>query len=274
MVSLVPNSAVLTPTGDTPQDHLTALHSFFSTSATSWEVIDISLSGDLVTALLIQQGTQQVFFDVDSGNVRCQIDPSGTRTVVEDAASSDASTLEIAIASGTYSANRAVVSELPDAFFWAVYDATNTFYEQAVHVGVVYVPFDDNDLTGHGMLVGEPRLSTSGGSRNWLSTNGDSRLWLGSAWDDASLITNSGNHGGQVGGRTVLPPPGIKTRGLPADTDYAVYFGFLRYVRQAVSSEPPRTVLPSTTSDQGWLYLGYSASNHSDLIPWDKTITP
>lgn len=274
MSSLVPNCAVLSPYGGTVKDHLGALKLFFDNDAKHWHTVDSNSEN-----LLIQQGDQQVLFSVSGSDLEVQIDPEGGRSNVSDPASGAASPMEVGV-SGTYSENRALIAEYEDAFVWLLYDSNNNHFSAGVHAGVVLSQVGANDqqlgITGHCMLLNEPRIVTINATA-WLSglTSNASKVRVGdSVWDNPRSNSGSNAFGGLVNGNMRYNPIPVASRGQAPNTGDRVMVGLTRYIREAESVRSSKVVLPSMSSNQGWLHVGHSTTNTELIILWDKTVTP
>lgn len=283
MTVLVPNCAILSPATASLQDHFNALRDFFDATATSFSIVDEVESGGDYSALLVEQGGQQIEIDIDGTSIRCRVDPDGTRASLADAPSASASA-RVAHFSATTYASRAVVAEYPDAFLWLLEDSTGGFYAHGIHAGIVYTPFRTNDpalgISGHGMMGGIPRFTSSTGAGYWLSTTATvtTLVRVGAAnWDRASELTASdtsvANMGGLLDGSLRLPPLVLLSRGAPANTGIC-RLGLTKYLAMAASLQPTKSIVPSTNSDQGYLYIRGLAGNGPFLALWDKTVTP
>jgi hypothetical protein len=284
MTELVPNCKkyVLADAGNT-QDHFNALHDFFDNDAIHWTLVDTDESGGNVSAFLIEQGDQQATLTLSGGIISCILDPQGTKTLVDEAASPKASPSVGLVRNATY-ANTGIIAEYPDAMFFALPNSSQTFWQDAGHFGVIGQAPRSNDaslgITGHGVLGYSPNINSSTATNSWLSitTSIQSRIRIGDEeWVRASAdrTSTSSGKGGLLDGKMRFPPVNIRSQGsISSNTNDEVEIMQTKYLASANANHGFRVFSPAATSDQAWLFLPFSSSTVHAVMLWNKTVAP
>ena len=173
---------------------------------------------------------------------------------------------------------------LDEAIFVLVTNTGNTFHESALHIGRIYVPTtgaDDvaNGRDGLAFLMGVPD-GLAGSSNAWLQSGAnapslvhlETGLWGAAGGSHQPASTGTFQPGGpasytplvpyQLGGYSTGPPAGQKNVGV------------FRYIACPWTLDIALNVIPTTTTDRGWLYINNDAFSEDVVIIWDKTVTP
>lgn len=169
-----------------------------------------------------------------------------------------------------------------DAYAFAINGSANTFTQYCAHEGVIRVVNNGADVTeGLGTLAYIVNSADAGTAFHWFSSNATagnrkSSIRLGaSLWaSGVTLALTIANYSTQVAQRLVdllVSAPDSGTPGA-ASPPRGVY----KYLRidTTTTAGAPLSVLPDSTSNQGWMRLNSSASTSRLVMLWNKLVTP
>lgn len=290
MSLVLPLSTVHEPLGYTAADILTVMSGQFAVS-TKFQ-IDVTATGGVTNGFSVYSITDNVpryiFRRTGAQTIAVSIQPSGGCSSIGDTTTpptvgtpsiwSSEKIWTINVSTGLGSI--VLMSEVNDAFFVMITSTARTSFLDSCAIGRLWEIDEVGDIElgrdGLGLFVGLPS-SSSTGSYWWNNmTPAASRYNLirlsNSMWGG---IYGSGT--GSAGTASVVgfERPCRMSCNVNSLGASNAQFVQLKYIRIAVSSAVPRTVVfTNNASNQGWIHITSSTSATTVVIPWDRTIVP
>jgi hypothetical protein len=237
------------------------------------------------TALLLDHPDGwQLLIRNDGTNILCSVDPGAAITNLSGVptGSTSYSGESIVVAPANCGA-RMYIACYPDAILVGIKHTTSDFWQQGLHAGKLYTPYNASDpaifIDGFGIIGGSPTINVAN-SNTWLIPNASNsstntgRLRVSqTTWNTTAkceLLTAQGDAGGAIRLNPLLATvgAGTGTSGFPA-------LGFTKYLRRYKSAVAHRTLIPaSNTSDQAFMIFSGTTSTTQFCCLWSKAVTP
>lgn len=290
MAAFVPDVTELSPSTWDATGIMAAIHTYISGTSTKFQIDSAHSTPDegfLVSAVDAGETWQLSFRRPDNQYIYCGIDSGGDMTVGHTGAvpatgaGSDWSG-EVGLSNGFGSidtsknatGSKLWVGEMDDCLVILTTESTNTYHEDCIMAGRVYVPYDANDTSisrdGLGVLAGEPYFTSSNGSY-WLSDNHSVVHVDENEWGFAHYTGPPLTDVDLPNWKPVPWTTGVYKSGA---NGYSVYVGYYKYFRYSYVSKSPKTRLEGDTSNQAWMYISYAGADNYIVIPWKVGIVP
>lgn len=267
----------------TRADWMAELTSFFTTPPGT---IEFTKNGSSTSSALLLDHTDgwQLLIRDDGTNILCAVDPGGaiTNLAGTPTGSTSYSGESIVIAPANCGA-RMHIACYPDAVLVGIKHTTSDFWQQGLHAGKIYTPYNASDpllfIDGFGIIGGLPTINVAN-SNTWLIPNGSNtatnagRLRVSQGtWNTTAkceILTAQGDAAGQIRLNPLLATVGAGTgsTGFPS-------LGYTKYLRRYKTASAHRTLIPaSNTSDQAFLIFSSTTSTTQFCCLWSKAVTP
>lgn len=277
MTTTVPESGRLVANSPAIEDHFAELSNFVDQSE-EW-----TIDAESDTAILTSSTDQQVCLRIDAGYLFSSVDPGqGIADPDEpESTASDEWSGEVSVdLSRSDFQERGTVSHVAlfdDLLVWTIVEDSGDEHCLGVLGGYLIAPWDLSDeiqgTTGQAVAIGRTRFNSVTNDALWGGIGSANRLRV--AEDEWVPFTPPLNNDDdystdkEVGGVRRFPPVLIGNE-LGDQTP----LGYTKYFRVHYQAEQPMSVLPSSESDLGWLFLSGDSSDHTLIMAWNKTVTP
>jgi len=277
-------SSGLSAAGTTTADYLDAFYTFWAANAGSFTLENV-VGAPVTSFTATHLDGWQINYRLDSGTILSLIAPEGG--IADSAAPgtpTNASVEDVILPVTAGTSAQMSIAIYTDAVFCGIKDAGTTHYEYGWHQGKIHVPGDLSDPArgndGLGVLAYLIDGAQSATAFKWLCTSGvagnrKSKVRTGTSTWDSPGITRSLETGWAAAAEKRMASEGITaTDGVQPSTSSPTR-GLYTYLRADTSGTlAPVSVVPSLTTDQGWLAIRDSSSATRVRILWNKTATP
>ena len=173
--------------------------------------------------------------------------------------------------------------EVPDAFFIVITTSANTAHASILHAGRIANSWTSSSAPsagqdGLGYMAGIPD-NGNGSTSDWAGTGVPccSIHWATNEWTDhiswaLTAATTQVPSAAHTSYRP-LPPILLQATDIMGTTSDGAY-GPTRYIRQAAATATPMNKIDDPGSNQSWLYYNDTVVIGSELLIWDKSVTP
>jgi hypothetical protein len=222
--------------------------------------------------------------------IQCAIAPTG------DIAASSYSGLATVVESAS-TGTTLHFAEYDDAILIGVKHSTGNYWQQGLHAGKIFTPFNASDpaifVDGFGILGGIPNFSDSlsgSNTRYWANSSSTVitpppiRIRVSeNLWSPRVTISpvESGGASGDLVDQVRLSPRTfsipISVAGITSSPGGGLSpLGFSKYLRIYKTNLAHRTTVPAINSadKQSWLAFNYNASTRTACCLWNKDVTP
>lgn len=282
MAVSVPTCSSGNAAGTAIQDYMTAFHAAFAAAPGDFTIENVV--GSPVTSFTATHlDGWQINYRVSGGAILSLIAPvGGIVNSASPGSPTNAYAEDTLIPSPSGTSTRWQFAQYDDAVFFGINGAANTFSQYAFHQGSIYAPGDADSVTrGLGTLAYIPADTSTSTAFFWHCTNATAsnrksylRLALGT-WAASVFPTALVNFATQVAARIVNLPMCAPDTGAPATTSSPCR-GLYRYLQvdTTTTAGNPLSVLPSSSTNQGWMRLHNAAAATRQVILWNKLVTP
>lgn len=282
-MTTIPTCAKLTAAGTAVGDYLKSLHDWLAANPGNFTIANLVGGASPTSFTLEHTDGWQINYRISGGEILSTIDPDGeiTDSATPDA-SANAQPEDAVVPSPTSTSTTMLVARYDDALLWMIKDNTNTFQRYAIHQGKILVPNRASDealgLDGLGTLAYLPTEAPASTVGDWgcnNSANSKSYLRVAtSTWQTPTYRSLSSVSDTCGITRFYAPSMFAGDSGSPS-TSSDPELGSLKYVTgDGGTTLSPFAVVPSTSTNQGWLAIDDNNSTTRMRVLWDKTVTP
>jgi hypothetical protein len=226
----------------------------------------------------------EINYRMSAGTILSLINPSGgISNSAAPGTPTNAYAEDVLLPVVSATATRWQFAQYGDAVFFAINGSAGTFSAYAFHQGKIRISNNEaSTAQGLGTLAYLPADAAAGTPGAWYNTSataGSRKSYIRyalSAWGQPAIPVGFVGFAVQVGARLGDMALTVADAGVQPSTSSSPIRGVLRYLRAdtTTTAPVPLSVLPSDTTNQGWLRLNSSAAATRQVILWDKLVTP